>query len=78
MAALKEWQRMSDNWVCGNLENALEVWNSKIVGDLAADNTVTSDIQRWLNAWSVIVNVHGALKPSAMYTTRAFSLWWVL
>ncbi len=52
---------MSDNWVVQNLENALEVWNSKLS---EIWQLITQSPQDFKGGaiWSVVVNIHGALQ----------------
>ena len=35
---------MSDNWVVQNLENALETWNEKTVGNMDTHHNYTAEL----------------------------------
>lgn len=52
---------MSDNWVVQNLENALNTWNEKLA---EIWQLITQSPQQFKGGaiWSVIVNIHGALR----------------
>lgn len=52
---------MSDNWIVGNLEHALEVWNGKL-SEIWQLITQTPQSFKGGSIWSVIVSVHGALQ----------------
>ncbi len=52
---------VSDNWVVQNLENALEVWNSKLS---EIWQLITQSPQDFKGGaiWSVVSSIHGALQ----------------
>ena len=52
---------MSDNWVVQNLENALDIWNSKLS---EIWTLITQSPQQFKGGtiWNVIVNIHGAVQ----------------
>ena len=52
---------MSDNWVVGNLQNALETWNSKLseIWTLVSQSPVDF---KGGTIWNVITNIHGAMQ----------------
>lgn len=52
---------MSDNWVVGNLENALETWNSKFA-EIWTLLTQSPENFKGGAVWQVILNIHGALQ----------------
>ena len=52
---------MSDNWVVGNLENALSTWNEKL-GELWTLLTQTPQNFKGGNIWDVIVDIHSAVQ----------------
>lgn len=52
---------MSDNWVVGNLENALETWNSKFA-EIWTLLTQSPETFKGGAVWQVILNIHGALQ----------------
>ena len=52
---------MSDNWVVQNLQNALNVWNSKL-SEIWRLITQSPETFKNGSIWEVIVNIHGALQ----------------
>ena len=52
---------MSDNWVVGNLENALSTWNEKL-GELWTLLTQTPQNFKGGNIWDVIVDINSAVQ----------------
>ena len=52
---------MSDNWVVQNLENALEVWNSKL-SEIWQLITQSPQAFKGVAIWNVVVNIHGGLQ----------------
>ncbi len=52
---------MSDNWVVGNLENALNTWNTKL-NEIWQLITQTPENFRGGSIWRVIVNINGTLQ----------------
>ena len=52
---------MSDNWIVGSLNNALETWNSKLA-EIWKLITETPQTFKGGGIWNVIVNIHGALE----------------
>lgn len=52
---------MSDNWIVGNLQNAFETWNEKLM-EIWTLITVTPQDFKGGEIWSVIVAVNGSLK----------------
>lgn len=52
---------MSDNWIVGNLNNALNTWNSKL-GEIWEILTQTPETFKGGAIWNVIVNVNGAIQ----------------
>lgn len=53
------------NWVVGNLQNAIETWNSKLseIWTLVSQSPVDF---KGGNIWNVITNIHGAVQAIAL------------
>lgn len=56
---------MSDNWVVGNLQNAIGTWNSKLseIWTLVSQSPVDF---KGGTIWNVITNIHGAVQAIAL------------
>ena len=56
---------MSDNWVVGNLQNAIVTWNSKLseIWTLVSQSPVDF---KGGTIWNVITNIHGAVQAIAL------------
>jgi hypothetical protein len=56
---------LSDNWVVGNLQNAIETWNSKLseIWTLVSQSPVDF---KGGTIWNVITNIHGAVQAIAL------------
>ena len=52
---------MSDNWIVGNLQNALNTWNGKL-SEIWQLVSQTPETFKDGTIWRVIVNIHGALQ----------------
>ena len=54
----------SDNWIVQNLENALDVWNSKLK---EIWNLITQSPETFKDGavWGIMQNIHGALQAIA-------------
>lgn len=52
---------MSDNWIVGNLQHALDVWNGKL-GEIWQLVSQTPETFKGGTIWNVIINIHGALQ----------------
>ena len=52
---------MSDNWIVGNLENALETWSEKLAEIWALITQSPQDF-RGGTIWPVIASIHGTLQ----------------
>lgn len=52
---------MSDNWVVGNLQNALDNWNGKL-SEIWTLITQTPETFKGGDIWNVIVNINGAVQ----------------
>ena len=52
---------MSDNWIVGNLQNAINTWNGKL-GEIWQLVSQTPENFKGGGIWNVIVNIHGALQ----------------
>lgn len=53
--------KLSDNWIVGNLQNALNTWNSKL-SEIWQLVSQTPENFKGGGIWEVIVNIHGALQ----------------
>ena len=56
---------MSDNWVVGNLQNALETWNSKLSEIWTLISQSPADFKGG-DIWEVITKIHGAIQAIAL------------
>lgn len=56
---------MSDNWVIGNLQNAIETWNNKLSEIWTIVTQSPADFKGGL-IWEVIVNIHGTVQAIAL------------
>lgn len=52
---------MSDNWVVGNLQNAIETWNSKL-SEIWTLVSQSPDTFKGGDIWKVITDIHGAIQ----------------
>ena len=52
---------MSDNWIVGNLQNAINTWNGKL-SEIWQLVTQTPETFKGGTIWDVIVNIHGAIQ----------------
>ena len=52
---------MSDNWIVGNLQNAIDTWNGKL-SEIWQLVTQTPENFKGGGIWEVIVNIHAALQ----------------
>ena len=52
---------MSDNWIVGNLQNAIDTCNGKL-SEIWQLVTQTPENFKGGGIWEVIVNIHGALQ----------------
>ena len=52
---------MSNNWIVGNLENALETWNDKITEIWSLITQSPAEFKGGV-IWDVILNIHNALQ----------------
>ena len=52
---------MSDNWIVGNLQHALDVWNGKL-SEIWQLVSQTPETFKSGTIWNVIINIHGALQ----------------
>lgn len=64
---------MSDNWVVQNLQNALSTWNDKLT-EIWALLTESPEDFRGGGIWSVILEIHGALKAIGLALLVLFFL----
>ena len=56
---------MSDNWVVGNLQNAIETWNSKLSEIWTLVSQSPEDFKGG-TIWEVITDIHGAIQAIAL------------
>lgn len=52
---------MSDNWIVGNLQHALDVWNGKL-SEIWQLVSQTPETFKGGTIWNVIINIHGTLQ----------------
>ena len=52
---------MSDNWIVGNLQHALDVWNGKL-SEIWQLVSQTPETFKGGTIWDVIINIYGALQ----------------
>lgn len=64
---------MSDNWVVGNLQNALNTWNSKL-NEIWQLITQTPEQFKGGSIWRVIVNINGTLQAIGLALLVVFFL----
>ena len=64
---------MSDNWVVGNLQNALNTWNGKL-NEIWTLITQSPEEFKGGNIWQVIVNINGALQAIGLALLVLFFL----
>ena len=56
---------MSDNWVVGNLQNAINTWNDKLNEIWTLVTQSPTDFRNG-EIWNVIINIHGAVQAIAL------------
>lgn len=64
---------MSENWVVGNLQNALNTWNSKL-NEIWTLLTETPETFKGGGIWTIIVNIHGAIQAIGLALLVLFFL----
>ena len=64
---------MSDNWVVGNLQNALDTWNSKL-NEIWTLVTQSPEQFKGGSIWNVIVNINGAVQAIGLALLVIFFL----
>lgn len=52
---------MSDNWIVGNLQNAINTWNEKL-GEIWQLVSQSPENFKGGSIWNVIVNIHGTVQ----------------
>ena len=62
---------MSDNWVVGNLQNALDTWNAKVT---ELWNLILTSPQNFKGGgiWTAITNVNTAMQALGTGSARAY------
>ena len=64
---------MSDNWVVGNLQNALDTWNGKL-NEIWTLITQSPEQFKGGSIWNVIVNINGAVQAIGLALLVIFFL----
>lgn len=64
---------MSENWVVGNLQNALNTWNNKL-NEIWTLLTETPETFKGGGIWTIIVNIHGAIQAIGLALLVLFFL----
>ena len=64
---------MSDNWVVGNLQNALDTWNGKL-NEIWTLVTQSPEQFKGGSIWNVIVNINGAVQAIGLALLVIFFL----
>lgn len=64
---------MSDNWIVGNLQNALDTWNGKL-SEIWALITQSPETFKGGTIWNVIVNINGAVQAIGLALLVVFFL----
>ena len=64
---------MSDNWIVGNLQNALDTWNGKL-SEIWTLITQTPETFKGGTIWNVIVNINGAVQAIGLALLVVFFL----
>lgn len=64
---------MSDNWVVGNLQNALNTWNEKL-NEIWTLITQTPETFKGGSIWNIIVNINGAMQAIGLSLLVLFFL----
>lgn len=64
---------MSDNWVVGNLQYALNTWNEKL-NEIWTLITQTPETFKGGSIWNIIVNINGAIQAIALALLVLFFL----
>ena len=64
---------MSDNWIVGNLQHALDTWNEKL-SEIWTLITQSPERFRGGNIWNVIVNINGAVQAIGLALLVLFFL----
>lgn len=64
---------MSENWVVGNLQNALNTWNSKL-SEIWQLITQSPETFKGGSIWNVIVNINGAVQAIGLALLVLFFL----
>ena len=68
---------MSDNWVVGNLQNALNTWNSKL-NEIWTLITQSPENFKGGGIWDVILNINGAVQAIGLSLLVIFFLMGVI
>ena len=68
---------MSDNWVVGNLQNALDTWNEKL-NEIWTLITQSPEQFKGGSIWNVIVNINGAVQAIGLALLVIFFFFFVV
>ena len=68
---------MSDNWVVGNLQNALNTWNGKL-SEIWNLITQTPETFKGGTIWNIIVNINGAIQAIGLALLVLFFLFGIV
>lgn len=66
---------MSENWVVGNLQNALGTWNNKL-SEIWQLITQSPETFKGGTIWNVIVNINGAVQAIRISIACYFLFGW--
>ena len=68
---------MSDNWVVGNLQYALSVWNEKL-NEIWTLITQTPENFKGGSIWNIVVNINGAIQAIGLAVLVLFFLFGII
>lgn len=68
---------MSDNWVVGNLQYALSVWNEKL-NEIWTLITQTPENFKGGSIWNIVVNINGAIQAIGLALLVLFFLFGIV
>lgn len=68
---------MSDNWVVGNLQYALSVWNEKL-NEIWTLITQTPENFKGGSIWNIVVNINGAIQAIGLALLVLFFLFGII
>lgn len=65
--------KLSDNWIVGSLQNAIDTWNNKL-SEIWILVTQTPETFKGGNIWNIIVNINGAVQAIGLALLVLFFL----